>query len=130
MAINGIFKPDNKLHGELLLFVLMPILQKELNEFLMTWNSRNVRQSAAALGGVPDVLFHMFGTVGFQNHGIGAKKRNIDLEEDVLGVTLLPFFRNKDLYELFECYVPIHSLLLPEDPESGIQFYAELLIFL
>ena len=25
---NGIFKPDNKLHEELLLFVFMPILQK------------------------------------------------------------------------------------------------------
>ena len=57
MAINGIFKPDNKLHGELLLFVLMPILQKELNEFLMTWNSRNVRQSAAAPGGALTYCF-------------------------------------------------------------------------
>ena len=36
MTINGIFKPDNKLYEELLLFVFMPILQKELNEFLMT----------------------------------------------------------------------------------------------
>ena len=42
--INGIFKPDNRLHEELLLFVFMPILQNELNEFLATWNSQNVRQ--------------------------------------------------------------------------------------
>ena len=43
----------------------MPILQKELNKFLITWINWNVRQSAAAPGGVPEVLFHMPGTVGF-----------------------------------------------------------------
>ena len=77
MSINGIFKPDNKLHEELLLLVFMSILQKELNEFLMTWNSRNVRQSGAAPGGVLDVLFHMPGTVGFQNQEIVAEKRKL-----------------------------------------------------
>ena len=41
--------------------------------------------------------------VGFQNQGAGAERRNIDVAEDVLGVDSLPFFRNKDLYELFEC---------------------------
>ena len=70
----------------------MPILQKGLNEFLMTWNNRNVRKSTAAPGGVPDVLFHMPGTVGFQNQGIGAERGNIDVAEDVLGVNSLPFF--------------------------------------
>ena len=43
MIINGIFKPDNNLHEELLFCAFIPILQKELNEFLMAWNSRNVR---------------------------------------------------------------------------------------
>ena len=95
----------------------------------MTWNSRNVRQSAAA-GGVPDVPFHMPGTVGFQNQGISAERRDFDAAEDVLGVSSLSFFRNKNLYELLECYVHIHSLILPDDPESEIQFDAEILIFL
>ena len=31
MTINGIFKPDSKLHEALLTLVFMPILQKELN---------------------------------------------------------------------------------------------------
>ena len=100
----------------------MSILQKELTEFLMTWNSRNARHSATASGGAPDVLFHMPGTVGFQNQEIGAERRDIDKAEEVLGVNLLPFFRNKDLYELLECYVHNHSLILPKDPESGIQY--------
>ena len=130
MAINGIFKPDNKLHEELLLFAFMPILQKGLNEFLMTWNNRNVRQSTTAPGGVSDVLFQMPGTVDFQNQGIGAERGDTDVAEDVLGVNSLSFFRNKDLYELCECYVHIHSSALPEDPENGIQFHAEVLIFL
>ena len=80
--INGIFKPDNKLHEELPLFVLMPILQNELNEFLATWNSQNVRQSATAPDDVPDVLFHMPGTVGFQNQGITAERRDLDAAEE------------------------------------------------
>ena len=69
-------------------------------------------------------------TVGVQNQGISAERRDIDVAEYDLEVNLLPLFRNKDLYELFECYVHIHSLTLPEDPESGIQFYADILIFL
>ena len=104
--------------------------KKELNEFLMTCSSWNVRQSAADPGGVPDVLFHIPGTVGFQNQGIGAERRNVDAAEGVLVVISLPFFRNKHFYELFECYVHIHSLILPEDPESGKEFYGEVLIFL
>ena len=93
-------------------------------------NSRNVRQSAAAPGDVPDVLFHMPGTVGFQNQGISAERRDVNAAEDVLGVNSLPFFQNKGLYELFGCYVQIHSLILPEDPQSVKQFSAEVLIFL
>ena len=81
MTINVIFKPDSNLHEELLLLVSVPVLQKELNEFLMTWNSRNARQSAASSGGVPgcaiDVLFHISDTMGFQNQGIGAERRNV-----------------------------------------------------
>ena len=103
MTVNGIFKPDNKLHEELLFCVFMPVLQKELNEILITRNTRNIRQSGAAVGGAPDVLFHMPSTVGFQNQGVGAERRNIGVAEDVLGVDSLPFFRNKKLYELFEC---------------------------
>ena len=125
----GIFKSDDKLHEELLLFIFMPILQKELNEFMMTWNSRDVRQSAAAPGGVPDVIFHMPGPVDFQNQGTSVERRYVNVAEDVEVISLL-FFQNKDLYELFACYVHIHSLILPEDPESRIQFYAEVLKFL
>ena len=123
MTVNGIFKSDDKLHEELLLLMFMPILQKELNEFLMTWNSRDVRQSAVAPGGVPDVLFYMHDPVDFQSQGTSAERRDVN-------VISPPFFQDKDLYELFECYVHIHSLILSEDPESRIQFYAEVLIFL
>ena len=69
-------------------------------------------------------------TVGVQNQGINAERRDIDVAEYDLDVNLLSLSRNKDLYELFECYVHIHSLTLPEDPESGIHFYADILIFL
>ena len=95
MTVNGIFKSDDKLHEELLLFIFMPILQKELNEFMMTWNSRDVRQSAAAPGGVPDVIFHMPGPVDFQNQGTSVERRYVNVAEDVEVISLL-FFQNKD----------------------------------
>ena len=43
MTLKSTLKSKNKLHKELFLFLFLPILQKELNEFLMTWNSRKVR---------------------------------------------------------------------------------------
>ena len=58
------------------------------------------------------------------------RKAHIDVVENALGIDLLTLFPNKDLCELFECYVHSHSVTLPEDPESGIQFYVDVLIFL
>ena len=86
--------------------------------------------SPAVPSGVPDVIFHMPGIVGFKNQGIGAERRDIDVVEDALGVNSMPLFRKKDLRELFECYVHIHLLTPLEDPEIGIQFYANVLRFL
>ena len=96
----------------------------------MTWNSQNVRQSAAARGGVPDVLFQMPGTVGFPKSRNQCRKAQWWCSGRCSRSKFNTIFWNKDLYELFECYVHIHSLILPEDLESGIQFYAEVLIFL
>lgn len=60
MTFIGAFKSDNKLHVQLLLFVFLTTLQKEMMEFLMRWNSHKVRQLAAsAIGGVHVVLFQM-----------------------------------------------------------------------
>lgn len=60
MTFIGAFKSDNKLHVQLLLFVFLTTLQKEMMEFLMRWNSHKVRQlEASAIGGVHVVLFQM-----------------------------------------------------------------------
>lgn len=60
MTFIGAFKSDNKLHVQLLLFVFLTTLQKEMMEFLMRWNSHKVRQLAAsAISGVHVVLFQM-----------------------------------------------------------------------
>lgn len=60
MTFIGAFKSDDKLHVQLLLFVFLTTLQKEMMEFLMRWNSHKVRQLAAgAIGGVHVVLFQM-----------------------------------------------------------------------
>ena len=65
--------------------MFMLILQNELNEFLMIWNSRNVR-----------LIFHFPGKVSSQYQGIGPEWGDIDVVEDVLGVNSLPLFRNNE----------------------------------
>ena len=55
----GVFKANNILHKEFLLFVFLPIIQKELNEFMQIWNNNNIRKSAEAPGGVSDILFYI-----------------------------------------------------------------------
>ena len=70
MVENGLFRPQMSTHQECLLFCFLPILQVELNLFLKTWNTRQVRQSAAAPGGKPDMLFHVPSSIGYTCQGI------------------------------------------------------------
>ena len=86
--------------------------------------------TAAVPDGVAVVIFHMPDTVGFQNQKTCAERRNIDVTKDVLRVNSQSLFGNKELYVLFEYCVHIHLLTLLRYPQSGIQFYAGVLIFL
>ena len=130
MCNEGLYLPHLEIHQEVLLFVFLPIIEKEINEFVRTWNARVVRQSAAAPGGRADLLFSVPERVGFSNQGIHVDKGSIRVAESVLAIQHCPIWKNRDIYDLLHCYVNIHGLVSPISPEGGIDQYVKLISYL
>ena len=113
MVKDSVYKPQSNIHQEALLFCFRPVLQCELNEFMRTWNARNVRQSAEAPGRKPYILFYLPSLIAYTNQGIKVKQIDISIGQDTVGFGYHPVFKDEDLHELFLCYVGIHQLVLP-----------------
>ena len=126
----GLYKAELETHIEVLLFVFLPIIQRELNEIMITWNQHYVRQSATAPGGKPDVLFCAPETVNFQNQGILVSEDDLAIAKDVVGFEKIPIWKNKLLHELLECYCHIHNIELPNSTDDGLDVYVKLLTYL
>ena len=107
----------------------LPIIQAELNEVVQTWNLRHVRQSAAAPGGKPDVLFHVPETVGFETKGISVSDSDLNIANHVLGIQHHPVHRNIDLHNLLNCYVHLNEITIPRSAEEALDLYVSLLRF-
>ena len=120
-------KPSCPLHKEVLLFSFMPVLQVQLNECMRLWNTRHIRQSATAPGGVPEMLFNVPSCVGFQQQGVKIDRTDVQVAKTVLGIDHHPISKNEDLHELLICYVHLHGLEIPRDPETALSFYVNLL---
>ena len=69
MIRSRIHKPACPLHKEVLIFSFMPVIQSQLNECVRIWNTRRIRQSAKAPGGIPEILFNVPSSAGFRNRG-------------------------------------------------------------
>ena len=65
MISTNLHKPSSATHREVLVFTFIPVIQAELNEFMRTWNRRNVRKSAEAPRGVTEMLINVPAIVGF-----------------------------------------------------------------
>ena len=78
-----VFKSSNEAHCEVLLYVFMCLIQSELNEFRLAWNSQNVRQSAWAPGGRPDILYFC-PPVDFSNKGFAVGENDIAVAEGIM----------------------------------------------
>ena len=130
MFREGLYQPHLNTHVEVLIFIFLPIIQTELNEFARTWNSRNVRQSSSAPGGKPDILFTSPETVGFSNKGIPVDLRDLVVAENLIGISHHPIWKNKDMYELLVCYLSLNRLKQATNPEDGLDLYVKLLSFL
>ena len=120
-------KPSSPLHKEVLMFCYMPVLQAQLNECSRLWNSRRIRQSASAPGGIPDMLFNIPSTVGFQAQGIDVNPTDIQVAQNVLGIDHHPVCRDEDLHELLLCYIHMNGFNVPRDPDSALFLYVQLL---
>ena len=127
MVKDKIIQPESICHQEVLIFCFMPVIQAELNEFLLIWNARNVRQSARAPGGRPDVLFALPSTVGFEKQGILVNENDIVIAKNILGISHHPVSVEKDLHELLVCYCAIYKLSIPCDADGALDLFIKLI---
>ncbi len=125
----GLYKPYLPTHKETLLFCFLPVIQRELNEFVIAWNARTVRQSSSAPGGKADILFAMPRMFGYEDQGIPVNYEDIRIAEDVLAIEQCPVWIEKDIHELINCYVHIHNLDIPVDSEGACNLYVKILAF-
>ena len=73
------------------------------------------------------MLFHVPSTIGYSRKGVKVRDVDIQIALDVLGIDHHPVYQNKDMHDLLICYVHIHQIEPPRDPESGLNFYVQLL---
>ena len=73
------------------------------------WNRRHVRQSSVGPVGKPDILFYFPTTVGYEHSGIPVGKDYISLATEIIGINQPPAHRNKDIFDLLECYVYLNN---------------------
>jgi hypothetical protein len=130
MEKDGLYNGNLETHKELLLFSFLPVVQSELNHMVETWNRRQVRQSAVGPAGKPDMLFYFPGSFGYDHQGIGVNTDDLVVAEDMLGIDSFPICRNKDLFELFDCYVHLHNLVVGSNADDALNLYISLLGYL
>ena len=51
----------------------------------------------------------------------------LNIAEEVLGIENPPMFNDEDIHELLFCYMQIHNLHIPKDPEEALDIYIKLL---
>ena len=91
---------------------------------------RNIRQSAEAPGGVPEILFNIPSSIGYNTQGSRVYQDDIDVAKEVFGFEYHPVSKHEDLHELFICYTKINRLKIPLDAETALDLYIQLLAFL
>ena len=108
MESKRLYKSYLDTHVEILVYIFMPIIQRELNEFLLAMPDR----------------------IGFTNQGSFVDESHISVAEQVIGIKHSPVWKNEDMYELLDCYCQIHSVKKPTCAEEGIDLYVKLLSML
>lgn len=123
----GLYKEEYETHVETLMYVFLPLLQKELSEFSLIWNQRHVRQSASAPGGKPNVLFVAPECIGYEDQGIRVSDEDINITKETVGIRRIPTWKNYELHELLEHYSQLHNIDIPTSGEEGLDIYVVLL---
>ena len=97
MISTNLHKSSSAIHREVFVFSFIPVIQADLNKFMITLNCRNIRKLAEAPGGVLEMLFNV------------------------------PAYFDKEIYERPICYTKIIKLTIPRDPDEGLSFYINIL---
>ena len=127
MEKEGLYNGNLETHREVLLFCFLPVIQYELNGLIIMWNRRHVRQSSVGPAGKPDILFYLPTIVGFEHQGIPIEKDDISVATEIIGITQPPAHRNKDIFDLVECYVYLNNLIVGSSVESALGVYVKLI---
>jgi hypothetical protein len=69
VTVNGQFDRNNRIHRQCLAFAVIPVLQKELLNFVKWWNSHRIRYNSKSdsPAGIPEDLYAIPETVGCNN---------------------------------------------------------------
>ena len=86
MISTNLRKSSSAIRREVFVFSFIPVNQAELNEFMRTWNCRNIRKSAQAQGGVHEMLFNVPAIVGFPKKGTNVSERDIQIAKETVGI--------------------------------------------
>ena len=84
MISTNLHKTSSAIHREVFVFSVIPVIQADLNEFMRTWNCQNIRKSAEAPGGVPELLFNLPAIVGFPQKCTNVIERDIQVDEETV----------------------------------------------
>ena len=127
MEKEGLCNGNLETHRAVLLFCFLGVIQYELSGLIIIWNRRHVRQSSA---GKPDILFWYYlpTTVGYEHQGILVDKNDRTVATEIIGITQPPIPRNKNIFDLLECYVYLNNIAVDSSAESALDVYVKLII--
>ena len=94
---------------------------------MRTWNGRNIRKTAEAPGGVPEMFLNLPAIVGFPKKGANVSERDTQVDEETVIIAQYSTYFDKEIYELPICYTKNNKLGIPRDPSEGLSFYINIL---
>ena len=119
MVATGEFNFGNTLHMELAWYIFSPLLQYELDQVKLQWNTHYIRRTRHdTIPGRPDELFFLPELSGGQNQGTNisdSEKDSTYSEEENLkeDTTIVMNDADEELVEYFEYVVREENLLYP-----------------
>ena len=122
-----IFNPGCQFHRKALIFSFLPVIQAQLNDFVRTWNIREIRKSSTSPGSVTEILFNAPSAVWFNKKEYSVDDPDLRVGQDIIGIDQHPICKNEEMHELFICYINIYKLEVPRDPNNAITFYGKIL---
>ena len=128
MISTNLHKTSSTIHREVFVFSVIPVIQAALNEFMRMWNCQNIRKSAEAPRGVPELLFNLPAIVGFPKKGTNVIERDMQVDEETVVIAQYSAYFDKEIYELPICYTKNNKLGIPRDPDEGFSFCINILV--